>query len=339
MKTSRASSSKTALYLAHSRGLSKQGIDEIRSVPNLDLTVEEQWPSMSSEELAERIRAFDILILSREPGLSDSLAERPGNLKYICYLHGGIRNKIGMSIIHSSIVVTNWGDSPAYALAEGSLVLLYACLKNIHQRVMEVRQGGGKRTIGVGSSIRDLRVGVYGYGFAGKAFVKMLQPLGAEIRIFDPYADGVPEECTRVDSLEELFDGIEALVIHAGLTPETEKSVTGDLLAELPDHGVIVNTARGAIIDQEALFAELKAGRLRAGLDVLDPDDLPPDHEARSWENLIWGCHCFCKGTAWPHRTHTGKRGNSLVVRNLRAFMDGKPLEHVIDETRYSRMT
>lgn len=327
-----------ALYLSHPRGLQPANLDQIREIPNLELTVEDQWPGMSPEELADRIRAFDILILSREPGLSDSLADHPGSLKYICYLHGGIREKISLSIIRSPIVVTNWGDGPSHGLAEGSLSLLFACLHDVHHRIMEVRRGDGRRVCSVGGSVQGLKVGVYGYGFSGKAFVRMLQPLGADITIFDPYADGIPEGCRRADSLEALFDDIEALVIHAGLTPETSKSVTADLLAKLPDQGIVINTARGAIIDQPPFFAELKAGRLRAGLDVLDPDGLPPDHEARTWENLIWGAHCFCKSTDWPHREHRGP-GKSLLIRNLTAFVNGQPLENVIDETRYSRMT
>jgi phosphoglycerate dehydrogenase-like enzyme len=140
-----------------------------------------------------------------------------------------------------------------------------------------------------------------------------------------------------VASLEELFDGAQAIVIHAGLTNETEKSVTAELLSRLPDQGVVVNTARGAIIDQEALFAELKSGRLRAGLDVLSPDELPENHEARSWENLIWTCHRFMGG-GWPGDDTLGRRDHNLLG-NLHAILDGRPPRFVIDEARYNLMT
>ncbi len=107
----------------------------------------------------------------------------------------------------------------------------------------------------------------------------------------------------------------------------------------LPDQGIVINTARGAIIDQAALFDELRSGRLRAGLDVLWPDDLPADHQARQWENLIWTCHEFA-GSPWPSEGAKGIVKHYRVhLDNIRAFVDGGPLQFVIDEVRYSRMT
>jgi phosphoglycerate dehydrogenase-like enzyme len=329
-----------AIYLTHPGGFNAQALEKVRSVPGLELTEETAWNSMEPGQLADRIRDFDILLLSRAPGLPDSLGENPGKLKWICYLHGGMKDKIGLSIIRSSIQVTNWGDAPAVELAEGSLVLLMCCLKDVHFRVMEVRRNRSRqnRICSVGGTVNGLRVGVYGYGYAGKAFVKMVQPLGAELRIFDPYASDLPDGCIRVDSLEELFEGAHAIVVHAALTPETQKSITADLLAKLPDQGIVVNTARGAIFDQDALFAELKAGRLRAGLDVLSPDHLPEDHEARSWDNLIYGAHCFSQMSPWPGENSLSRRDVN-VLENLHAFVQGLPLKDVIDERRYSLMT
>jgi phosphoglycerate dehydrogenase-like enzyme len=159
------------------------------------------------------------------------------------------------------------------------------------------------------------------------------------VRVYDPDAGGLPEGCIRAGSLRELFAASQAVVIHAGLTGETRGSVTRELLAMLPDQGIVINTARGAIVDQEALFDELRAGRLRAGLDVLWPDELPADHEARQWENLIWTCHEF-GGKPWPSEGVEGELQHWKVhLDNIRAFVESRPLEHVIDEVRYSRMT
>lgn len=328
-----------ALYLWHPGGLTDPVVDRVRSIPNLNLTVE-AWDERRGEDLMDRIREFDILILSRQPDLSDSLAETPGNLKWICYLHGGIKGKIGLPILQSPVQVTNWGDHPGVELAEGALVLLLCCLKDVHYRVMEVKRNRSRedRHRSVGGTINGLRVGVYGYGFAGKAFVDRVRPLGARVVIYDPYAKEIPPDCVRAESLEALFEDIHAVSVHAALTPETEKSVTAGLLAKLPDQGIVVNTARGGILDQEALFAELKAGRLRAGLDVLSPDHLPDDHEARSWENLIYGAHCFCQSTPWPGENPLTRR-DEVVLENLRNFVEGQPLNYVIDENRYNLMT
>lgn len=326
-----------AIHLAPQQVLPDRLLEEIRAIPGLELDIEYDCEPMSPEDLAELIRGYDILLLSRNPILPAELADDPGRLKYICYLHGSIRRAIGPEIVQSPIVVTNWGDHPAKELADGSLVLLLASLKDLHKRIMAVRRGGGRGIQSVGGTVQGLRIGVYGYGFAGKAFVELIRPLGADIRIFDPYARDFPDDCRRVESLDELFDGAQAIAIFAGLTDETTGSVNAERLAMLPDQGVVINMARGAIIDQDALFAELKAGRLRAGLDVLSPDSLPEDHEARQWENLIWTCHRF-HSVNWPGDDAFTRR-DEVVLENLRAYVEGRPLNYVIDEQRYALMT
>lgn len=314
-------------------------LEAVRDMPGLELEVIEHWDALTPEELARLIRGSDLLILSRAPRMPDELAADPGRLKYICYLHGTMNRVIGLPVIRSSIKVTNWGNAMELGLAESSMTLLLAVFKDLPRRIMAVRAGGGRGIRNMGSHVAGLNVGIYGFGFAGRAFAKLLQPFDAVIRVFDPYAAGLPDCCRRVHSLHELFAASQAIVIHAGLTPETRHSVSRELLALLPDQGIVINTARGAIVDQEALFDELRAGRLRAGLDVLWPDDLPVDHEARQWENLIWTCHQFT-GEPWPSE---GVEGILKQYRNhldnIRAFCEGKPLQFVIDEVRYSRMT
>ena len=330
-----------ALYLVHKGGFNPSALQAVREVPGLELTEETGWEDWDEAQLAERIREFDIYILSRSPHVPDELASNPGNLKWVCYLHGGIKGKVSREVIKSSITITNWGDHTAVELSEGSFVLMLCCLKDVHTRIMNIRNDVPRqeaRLQSVGGTLKDLRVGVYGYGFAGRAFVDLIRPIGPIIKIFDPYATGIPEDCTRVDALEDLFEDSQVLVVHAALTPETRGTVSRELLAKLPDGGIVVNTARGAIIDQDALFDELRSGRLRAGLDVLDPDHLPEGHEARKWENLIYGSHCFSQFKAWPGESPLTRRDVN-VIANLKRFIAGEPLQDVITPAKYDLMT
>ena len=329
-----------ALYFRQHNGtVSEAFYQAVGDLPGLELNEVRDWEAMGTEALVELIGAYDILLASRAPAIPDELAERPGRLKYICYLHGTMRKVIRLPIIRSDIQVTNWGDRSARGLAEGSLTLLLAVLKDLPRRILAVRRGKGTGIRSVGGGLADTRVGVYGCGYGGREFVRLLAPFGSPIRIYDPYLEEILEGCRRVTTLRDLFTDSHAVVIHAGLTEETKGSVTRELLALLPDQGIIINTARGAILDQEALFDELRSGRLRAGVDVLWPDELPPDHEARQWPNLIWTCHHF-GGAPWPD---TPSPNPELRYRpfleNIRAFVDGLPLKFLVDEERYSRMT
>ncbi len=128
-------------------------------------------------------------------------------------------------------------------------------------------------------------------------------------------------------------------MVHAGLNEETSGSITTDLLAKLPDYGIIINTARGAIFDQEALFTELERGRLRAGLDVLWPDRLPPEHPARMWPNVIFTAHDIGKVKPHPGSAPIPGKFHKICLANITRYIQREPLQFLIDEDRYDRST
>ena len=219
-----------ALFLDSGNKGSFSGLFEaVGDIPGVTLTIHAEWSSYSEEELVRLIQEHDILLATRSPRIPDALADDPGKLKYICYLHGTLCKRIGMPIIRSSIQVTNWGDSCGKGLAEGSMTLLMAVLRDLPRRILAVRAGEGRHIKSVGTSLSDTRIGIYGFGFAGREFARLLAPFAPEIRVFDPFVDDLPEACRKVESLEELFSDSHAIVIHAGLTKETENSVTGEL--------------------------------------------------------------------------------------------------------------
>ncbi|MDK2971394.1 MAG: hypothetical protein PWP23_1149 [Candidatus Sumerlaeota bacterium] len=293
---------------------------------------------MTEDQRAALVRETDVLLTGWNAApIPACIAEEPGRLQYICNITGEIARFIPMEIVESGLPVTNWGDYPAVPVAEGALALLLAVLKDMHCQINTVREGGWRMDMHEhGGSIEGSRMGIYGLGVIGRRFIELLRPFRCSIKVFDPYVEVIPANCERCHSLEDLFDSVNIIVIHAALTEETRKSVTADLLARLPRHGVVINTARGGIVDQDALFAELESGRLRAGLDVLDPDYLPPDHPARTWENLILTAHRVEQG--WPdfHQEPTRlNRMQEICIDNLRRFQRGEPLKFTFSPTRY----
>jgi len=127
------------------------------------------------------------------------------------------------------------------------------------------------------------------------------------------------------------------VVIHAGLTETTRKSVTAALLARMPDHGILINTARGAIVDHDALAKEVCAGRLRAGLDVSDPEPLPTDHPLARHPGCIFTPHCVAG--SWPGDTVQLGKIHRICLDNLGRFMRGEPVRFRMDRERYLRST
>ncbi|MBN1673414.1 MAG: hypothetical protein JXR37_20380 [Kiritimatiellae bacterium] len=311
-----------------------------------DLAFVENGDELDNAELTRLIRGADILLLAHHHvRVPDEVADNPGRLKYFCGLTGSMRAFVGERHVRSGIPLTNWSvptPEAGMSVAEGALALLLAMLHDIHARVQHVRRGGGKLDpAGYGGRLFRLDVGVYGCGLIGRRFIDLIRPFGPTLLVYDPFVRNLPEGCLRADSLETLFRRSKAVVIHAGLTDATRGSVTRDLLAMLPDHAVIVNTARGGIIDQDALFDELRSGRLRAGLDVLEPDNLPEGHEARQWENLVWTAHNV-SGAPWPTGGAEPAELNNfqqICVDNLRRFVSGEPLQGTMNVERFRLST
>ena len=309
-----------------------------------DLEIVEHSDRMSDEEAATRIRECEVLITSWGARSTPvSLAANPGRLRYICHLTGAMGQYIPVELIESAIPVTYWGDAQARAVAEGAMLLLLASLKGLRERIDHVEEGHwrppeqGFRS----SMLWNLSLGIYGYGMIGRTFVDMVRPFKPRIRIFDPFAPDIPADCERVESLEALFDGAQAVAIHAGWTDETAGSVTADLLATLPDGGILINTARGAIVNQEALFAELESGRLRAGLDVLvPPEKLPAEHPARRWPNLVLTAHSLSQPFPKDYVSDDAfEPMHHICLDNVRRHLAGEELTFVMDRGRYELST
>lgn len=333
------------LHIAEAEKSPRIWVDEfVHALGELgELEIVENGARLPEEKLAARIRECEVLLTGwGSVTIPVSAAARPGRLRYVCNLTGTVRRYVPLEVIEADIPVTNWGDAPAGRVAEATLALLLAVLKNIPGRVEIIRSGGWRPPEGFRSaSLASLDLGLYGCGVIARRFLAMLRPLAPTVRVFDPYAAELPEGVARAESLEELFSKSEAVVIGAALNDETAGTVTAELLARLPDGGVLINTARGEIVDQEAIFREVLSGRLRAGLDVLyeqpgeDPA-LPAGHPARDCPNLILTAHALSKIDPAPEKLQEMHR---ICLENIRRHLAGDPLRFVVDRVRYERST
>ena len=115
-------------------------------------------------------------------------------------------------------------------------------------------------------------------------------------------------------------------IVIAPLTPQTDGLIDADLLARLPDDALLVNMARGRLVDTDALVAATASGRIRAAMDVTEPEPLPADHPLWQFPNVLISPHVGGASSAfWP-------RADRLVAAQLRRFVAGDPLDNVIGE-------
>jgi phosphoglycerate dehydrogenase-like enzyme len=163
---------------------------------------------------------------------------------------------------------------------------------------------------------------IVGFGSIGRAVKRLLEPFGVTvIGVARNARDGV--HATR--DLPALLGQADAVVVLAPLTPETRGLVDAALLARMRDGALLLNAGRGAVVDTDALLAELESGRLRAVLDVVDPEPLPDDHPL--WDAAL---------AITPHNAGDSKAADERAIRfgaeQLARFGRGEPLRNVVRE-------
>jgi phosphoglycerate dehydrogenase-like enzyme len=167
---------------------------------------------------------------------------------------------------------------------------------------------------------------VVGFGSIGRALRHRLEPLGARVLGVAAHAR---EGVHGPDDLPDLLLHADAVVVLAPLTPSTRGMIDAAFLARMRDGALFVNAGRGAVVDTAALLAELESGRLRAVLDVVEPEPLPAEHP-------LWRA----KGTLGitAHQAgdspHADERAAQLAAEQLRRFARGEPLQNVVTAGR-----
>jgi phosphoglycerate dehydrogenase-like enzyme len=170
-------------------------------------------------------------------------------------------------------------------------------------------------------SLADSTVLILGYGGIGRAVERRLAGFEVEVvRVGRRAADGV----APVTLLPDLLPRADVVVVCVPLNERTRRLVDAGFLARMRDGALLVNVARGAVVDTDALLAELHRGRLRAALDVTDPEPPPPGHPLWTAPGLLLSPHVGGNSTAFL------PRARRLIVDQLRRFARGEPPEHVV---------
>lgn len=170
-------------------------------------------------------------------------------------------------------------------------------------------------------SLADRRVLLVGIGSVGSAIARRLEPFEVDLTLVG--RSGRPG-VRSTSELSALLPKAEVVMLAVPYSDATHHLVDREFLAAMPDGALLVNVSRGAVVDTDALVAELGAGRLRAALDVTDPEPLPPDHPLWSAPNVLISPHVGGDTTAFLPRAW------ALLQRQLDTFATGDQLDNVV---------
>ncbi|MFL5941974.1 MAG: phosphoglycerate dehydrogenase [Gaiellaceae bacterium] len=244
--------------------IAEAGVELLRSRFDVDVDGE--------SALDEIIGGYDAIVVRSQTKLNADLIERAERLKVIGRAGVGVDNVDVEAATRRGIVVANAPESTVVSAAEHTVGLLVALARNIPQAHAALKQGRWERSSWGGIELAGKTLGVLGFGRIGQQVARRALGLGMRVVAYDPYVAGERFRelgAERAETPEDLYAVSEFVTLHLPLTPETRGSV-GAAAFEVMRPGVrIVNAARGELLDEEALLAALRSGRVAgAALDV-----------------------------------------------------------------------
>jgi D-3-phosphoglycerate dehydrogenase len=225
-----------------------------------------------SSDLAETIGRYDGIVIRSATKLTGELIERAERLKVIGRAGVGVDNVDVAAATRRGIVVANAPESTVISAAEHTIGLLVALSRNIPQAHAALKQGRWERQAYGGIELADKTLGVLGFGRIGQQVARRAAGLGMRVVAYDPFvaADRFRELAVeRLETPEAVYAAADFLTLHLPLTEETRGSIDAEALERMRDGVRIVNAARGELVDEDALLAALRSGKVAgAALDV-----------------------------------------------------------------------
>jgi D-3-phosphoglycerate dehydrogenase / 2-oxoglutarate reductase len=244
-------------------------------------------------ELRADVAGFDVVVVQFAP-LDRPFIEAAASLKVIAVLRGGTENIDVACATERGIAVLNTPGRLARAVAECTVGLILAEIRNFARGHARLKLGQWDRSFPNSDDIPELyrrTVGLVGYGAVGQLVAGYLKAFGCRLLAYDPYFRGDPAPAALTD-LPTLLKESDVVSLHSRLSPETQHLIGAKELGWMKRTAVLVNTARSGLVDEAALIQALAERRLMgAALDVFDREPLPPDHPFLRLENVTLTPH------------------------------------------------
>ncbi len=262
--------------------------ERLESVAEVEYNTMER--NFTPEELKERLRGKDIALTGWGTGLFDeTVLEGNDTLRLIAHTGGSVTPVMSDEAYERGIRVISGNEMYAESVAESVIAYALASLRRIPEFIDRTRSGDWYHAGEVWEGLLDQAVGIIGFGMTSRHLFRMGKAFRLKFKVLEkPYltSEVQQEYGFTTASLEEIFRTCKIVSLHCGMTKSYYHLVNRRLLEMMPDGALLINTARGPVIDEQALIAELKRGRIKAVLDVYEQEPLPADSELRSLPNV-----------------------------------------------------
>jgi phosphoglycerate dehydrogenase-like enzyme len=293
----------------------------------VDIDPAATFTSFDGPAAAAALAKADLLLTGWEcPRIdADVLAAAP-RLRALVHAAGTVKGCVDPVVFERGVVVSSAAEANAVPVADYTIAMLVLGAKQAFGRARHYAaavEGAPRDWLrSGGTGLHGCTVGVIGASRIGRHVLRRLRQFDVEVLLYDPYVDAA--EAARLGaapvSMDDLCRRGDLITVHAPALPETHHMLDARRLDLLPDGAVVVNTARGSLIDTDALTRVCATGRISAILDVTDPEPLPPGHPLFALPNIL----------ITPHLA--GAQGRELrrlgefAVAEVSRFLNGTPL-------------
>jgi len=306
--------------------LAEEGIAILRAEPGVEVDL---MPGLKPEDLKAVIGQYDGICIRSETKLTADVLAAPGKLRAIARAGVGVDNVDIPTATRHGIVVMNAPDGNTTSTCELTIALMLAVSRHIAHACATLKGGKWDKKSYMGNLLSGKTVGIIGLGRVGRAVAKRCLAFDMKVIGYDPFVAGpagdLAKEVRLVANLQDLLKEANILTVHTPLTDETRGIIGRAELEALPKGAIVINTARGGIIDEKALAEALDSGRLAgAGLDVYTKEPVEDralvDHP---------------KVTCLPHlgaSSHEAQRNVAIdACHNIIDFLMGRELRGAVN--------
>ncbi len=301
----------------------------------------ERWPGpgqSSAEAVADALRRAQVIITGWGTPPLEPLREwtpETFNVRLVAHTAGTVKRLIPVQALERGVLVTHANHALAAAVAEFTIGAIVAARRQIVQSAIRMRAGQPRLPVQQMHELSGSTIGIIGASTIGRRVLQLLAPWDATLLLYDPYCP--PQAAAGLGAtlvpLDDLMRRSDVVSLHAPVTEETIGMLGAAQFSAMKDGALFVNTARGRLIDHDALLAELQSGRISALLDVTDPNEpLPADSPFFQLENCIVLPHIA--GISVQARW---RQGSDMIDETLR-FLAGEPLRYQVTLARWDIM-
>ena len=281
---------------------------------------------LQAEEILERLDGVDGYVAGLDYITADVLSKAPDSLKVISRYGAGVDRVDMPAATAKGIKVTNTPGTNSVAVCELAFALMLCAARNIPKLHAAVEKGEWPRSQGI--ELRGKTLGIVGMGAIGKNLATRAKAFGMTVNAYDPYFDEAfakENGIGRMD-LDEVLTTSDFISLHVPLNDSTRHMIDAEKIAEMKDGAVVINTARGGIIDEQAAADAVKSGKLGGlGLDAFEQDPLI-ESPLKGLDNVIFTPH------TGAHTAEAVSGMGSMAVDNVIAVLSGENCPYVLNK-------